>query len=83
MIGLKCYEEALEIYDKILDLDQNYKKAWYDKACVESLQGNKDKAMYNLEKAINLDSKYKEKAKREPDFINIKNMSAFKLLTTP
>jgi len=83
---LERYQEALECYEKSFAIDQNYteawidKSAWYKKACIESLQNNKDKAIEHLKKAINLDDKCKEKAKQDSDFNNIRDSQEFKEL---
>jgi len=42
--------------------------AWFNRACAYSVKGDKDKALSYLEKAIELDTSYKETAKEEEDF---------------
>jgi hypothetical protein len=49
-------------------------------ACYYSLQNKKVKALENLKKAIELNSKYKEKAKKDEDFKNLWQDEDFKKL---
>ena len=60
---------------------RSYAAAWYNKACIESLQNNRHKAIEYLRKAINLENKHKETAKADNDFDNIRDSQEFKELT--
>ncbi|NVM52238.1 MAG: tetratricopeptide repeat protein [Candidatus Helarchaeota archaeon] len=80
MSVLKRYEDALEYYDKALLIDPNYSRAWYNKACVESLRNNKQESINYLKKVIELDENIIEKAKLEADFDNIRDSEEFKEL---
>ena len=50
---------------------------YYNLACLYSLIKNTDTALKMLKKTLILDKKYKEKAKKDPDFKNIKNNKTF------
>ena len=74
------HEEALKCYNDVLAIDPNSVRALYNKSCVYSLMGNIDKSLEFLKKAITLDSKYKELAKDDEDFQNIRKNLEFKKL---
>jgi tetratricopeptide (TPR) repeat protein len=42
--------------------------AWYNRACVYSIKGEKEKALSDLKRAIGLDVSYKDEAKTDEDF---------------
>ena len=37
------YDQAIECYDKAIELDSNYKDAWNNKGIVLEIQGNYDR----------------------------------------
>ncbi len=76
------YELALKAYDKAIELKPDYASAWYNKACAYSLKGDKENALKNLSKAIDLDAKYKEKAKSDDDFKNLWDDEDFKRIVS-
>lgn len=78
LLNLKKYDEAEFYYDKALEQDKEYGIAWYHKACLESLKDNKDKAIEFLKKAIELNPGWKNTAKNDKDFINIREKNEFK-----
>ncbi len=55
-------------HEKAIALKSNIVEAWYKIACLFSKQRKKDDALKNLEKAIELDSKYKSTAQIDEDF---------------
>ena len=57
-------------------------EAWYNKAWSYSLKGDKENALKNLSKAIDLDAKYKEMAKRDEDFKNLWDDEDFKRIVS-
>ncbi|ELS03868.1 tetratricopeptide repeat protein, partial [Xenococcus sp. PCC 7305] len=77
---LQRYQEAIASYDKALELNPDKDKAWYNKACAYSLQNNVDLAIENLTQAINLNPEYREMAKTDSDFDNIREKPNFKSL---
>jgi len=77
---LKRYDQATECYDKSLALDRNYGIAWYNKACLESLRNNNEKSIEFLRKAIELDTHWKNEARTEEEFNNVRDSKEFKEL---
>jgi tetratricopeptide (TPR) repeat protein len=74
-------QEAIASYDKALEIQPDYQAAWYNKACSYALQGNIEQAIENLQKAINLNpDKYREMAKTDSDFDNIREDERFQAL---
>jgi len=70
-----------EAFKMALKIDREYDMAWYNLACVESLRNNLDKAINNLKEAIKLDAEYwRDSAKTDSDFDNIKDSIEFKKL---
>jgi tetratricopeptide (TPR) repeat protein len=67
----RAYEVALIAYEKAIELKPDYADAWFNKACLYALKGDKQNALENLSKAIELDVKNKEMAKRDEDFKNL------------
>ncbi len=55
---LSYYYDAVEYYDKILELDSNQPGAYYGKAIAFEELLNYDEAIYNYKKAIKLNNKY-------------------------
>ncbi|MHA2001214.1 MAG: tetratricopeptide repeat protein [Promethearchaeota archaeon] len=79
-IALEKYDNAMECLNKVLEIDPDYGGAWYNKACLESLRDNQEKAVEFLKKAIDLDKKYIGMAKTDEDFDNLKDLQEFKEL---
>ncbi|MBD2451639.1 tetratricopeptide repeat protein [Nostoc sp. FACHB-152] len=79
--NLGRYEQAVASYDKALSIKPDYKSAWYNKACCYALQGNIEQALENLQQAINLSpDEYREMAKNDSDFDNIRHDERFQAL---
>ncbi len=81
-IGLNFYnnneiEKALETFKKITKLDKKHDGAWYNVACCSSILGKPKKALEALEKAIHIEKGWKEKAKEDKDFDNIRDTLEF------
>jgi len=74
------FEEAENCLNEVLKIDPNYRSAWYNKACIESLRNNQEKSIKLLKKAIDLDKKYRDMAKTDVDLNNIKDSKEFKEL---
>ncbi len=79
-IRLKRYEEALADYNHLLELRPDDPDALYNLACLFSLWEKTDDALAYLEKAISKNSKYREDAKTDEDFDNIRKNPRFKKL---
>jgi tetratricopeptide (TPR) repeat protein len=81
------HEKAMEDYDQSIALDPKDATAYNNRACAYSLRYGKDQreadrenALKDLKKAIELDPKYKEMAKRDTDFYPIWEDSLFQSL---
>jgi tetratricopeptide (TPR) repeat protein len=74
------YDEALADFNRSLELKPDNPDTIYDLACVFSLEGKTDDAVAYLEKAISKDKKYREDAKTDKDFDNIREDPRFKKL---
>jgi tetratricopeptide (TPR) repeat protein len=77
---LKKYNEAITDFNRAFKLKPDYPSALYNLACLFSVQSKTDDALKYLEKAISKDKKYKEMAKKDKDFDNIRNDPRFKKL---
>jgi tetratricopeptide (TPR) repeat protein len=77
---LQTYKEAIIVYEHIMKQSPAFSNVWYD--CARSkikLDGkNIQNCISDLQKAIELNPVYKEKAKNESDFEFIKNNPDFK-----
>jgi tetratricopeptide (TPR) repeat protein len=78
--NLSRYEEALVSYDKALEFTPNSSVTWYYKACCYALQEKVEETVHDLKKAIELDSKWREKAKTDSDFDKIRHDGRFQTL---
>ena len=79
-LNMERYEDALADYNQALQLKADHTPAVYNIACLFSLTGKLDDAIYHLEKAIGLDPVYRQKAKADTDFDNIRDDPRFKKL---
>ena len=75
------YEESLKASDKAIELKPDYAGAWYTRGCTYSLKGDKENALNNLSRSIDLDAKYKEYARKDEDFKNLWDDEDFKKVT--
>ena len=77
---LGCYQEAIASFDKAIEIKQNKHQAWYNKACCYGLQKKIDLAIETLQYAITLNSRYRDRAKRNSDFDGIRDDDRFQAL---
>ncbi len=77
---LKRYDDALADFNRSLELRPDHPATLYDLACLFSLWRKTDDALTYLEKAIKGDEKYREDAKTDEDFDNIRDDPRFKKL---
>ncbi len=77
------YDEALADFNLCLELEPGDPSTLYNLACLFSAWGKTDDALAYLEKAIDKDEKYREDAKTDEDFDNIRNDPRFKKLIEP
>src|SRR5919112_1579039 len=77
---LKTYEEAILVYEHIIKQKPTFPTVWYDcaRSKIKLDIKNMQSCISDLQKAIELDPIYKEKAKYEIDFEEIKNNPDFR-----
>lgn len=77
----KDYRQALQYFEKAVSKDPSYAQAFFNKAAMHALLKQDDAALENLQKAIQLDPRtFKEKAKTDPDFQDLRTLETFKKL---
>ena len=77
---LKRYGEALADFQRVLELKPDDPHKLYNLAWLFSLWGKTGEALDYLEKTIDGDNKYREMAKTDKDFDNIRDVPRFKKL---
>lgn len=65
------YDDALKAFEMALDLKPDFHEAWYNKACLYSLKGDKINALSDLSKAIMINPVCKIMAKEDEEFRNL------------
>jgi len=74
----KNHQTAIAHFQKAISIDPKYAQAHYNFACTTSLSKQPQKALTHLQKAIELEpQKFIEKAKKDPDFDNIRHEAEF------
>jgi len=76
-IKLKKFDKTSEMITKLLELDANYARAYYLRACLNSVQNNISEAIKEPKFALNLDKNLINDAKTDPDLKNIKDINEF------
>ncbi len=80
---LEMFNDAISICDNAIDVDKNCALAWYNRACVFAIQSYKKQALSDLERAINLNNRLLQSAKKDKDFVTLKDDKDFlKIVTT-
>jgi tetratricopeptide (TPR) repeat protein len=75
------FEEAIKVYDKAIELKPDYAGALYNRACHYSTdKGDPEKALSDLEKAIESDISLKKTAKKDKRFEKLSDDKVFKEL---
>lgn len=80
LIRLGQLDLALKECNQILEYDKSFGPAYYNIACVKSLQNIKNEALESLEKALSINTIFVEQALKDEDFNNIQNDADFKKL---
>ena len=62
------YAEAKKAFNKAIEIKEDYAPSWYNLATAYSLEGNAEKALEDLEKAIVLEQGFKKVAKEDSYF---------------
>jgi tetratricopeptide (TPR) repeat protein len=78
---LTRYDDAIRALDKAIEINQQNANAWHYLACYYSLTNNKEQAIFNLKKAIEINSLYAEKARKNPEFKGLWNDEQFEQFT--
>lgn len=65
------YNEALVMMNNILEHSPDDVTSIYNRACIYSLQGDKDNALADLKRAIKLNPSAKEHAREDEDFLSL------------
>ena len=73
-------EEAEKEYREVIRIKPDYASAFYNLSCLHSILNDKANAVEYLRKAIIIDNKYKELAKNDSDFGNLREEENFKNL---
>jgi tetratricopeptide (TPR) repeat protein len=71
------YDFAIEKYGDVIKLTPGRANLYYKRALVYTLTGDSKKAIIDLREAIRLDSSYKVKARKDPQFSSIKKHPDF------
>jgi tetratricopeptide (TPR) repeat protein len=79
---LKNFEKAEYYLNKALKRDPANIEMIYNKACLESLRNNQEKALELLTKVIQFDENYIERALQDKRLDNIRDLEEFKDITT-
>lgn len=80
LMNLSEYQAAEECFGKALKIDPAYAPAYYNRACLNARKSNREEALKNLRKAVELDSTLKKGAKKDKDFKSLRNDKSFKNL---
>ena len=76
------YDVAIECFDIVLKIKPQNKTALYNKSSSMIKSGNVNGGLGLLSELIQLDSSYKEQAKCDIDFVDIKVLNEFKEITS-
>jgi tetratricopeptide (TPR) repeat protein len=74
----KQYQEAIESFNKTIEIKREYHQAWYDRAECYAIIQKGDLAIKDLEEAIQLNPEYKTQAKTNTYFDEIREDERFK-----
>jgi tetratricopeptide (TPR) repeat protein len=77
---LQDYERALEDYGRAIALNPEDATAYYNRSCAYALMSCAGEACEWLQKAIDLDEKYRPMAREDQDFDAIREHACFKAL---
>ncbi|NJR64676.1 MAG: tetratricopeptide repeat protein [Leptolyngbyaceae cyanobacterium CRU_2_3] len=74
-------KEAIANFNRALKVKPDYASAHYNKASCYALQGQTDLALESLQKAIDLNSKYRKEAKADANFSELSRDDWFQEIT--
>ena len=75
------FDEAISSINKGMELAPNQPVNIYNRACIYCLKGDKANALADLEKAISMNSFFKESARKDEDFKSLYDDEDFKKIT--
>lgn len=61
-------DEALRAFDEAIRLDATYARAWYNRARIYAINGETEKARFDLSRAVGLEDRFRDKALRDEAF---------------
>lgn len=77
------YHDALGSFLKATNIDPQDATSRYNQACVLSLLGRTKEALGSLREAIGLDPRLQQTARNDKDFVSLREMPTFQMLTEP
>jgi tetratricopeptide (TPR) repeat protein len=80
LMRLEQFDQAIESFNRAVELKSDDAGILYDQSCCYGLQGNIEAAIQVLQQAVDLDAKYREMAKTDSDFDNIRDDERFQTL---
>ena len=70
-------DDASRMFQRAIEVDPNFATSYYNMGCIYATQKDKGRALEYLNKAISLDQKYREKARTDKDFDNLRGEKEF------
>jgi tetratricopeptide (TPR) repeat protein len=80
LMYLDRFDEALTSFDRAIKINAADPNPWYNKACIFAKENKNAEAIENLKKAIELKPEFRQNAKTDSWFDNIKDGDDFKKL---
>ncbi|TAF51448.1 MAG: tetratricopeptide repeat protein [Oscillatoriales cyanobacterium] len=77
------YAAAREVFESCLERNDSDPEAFYGFACIDSLQNNFEASLTHLQRAIEIDPSYRDRAKNDTDFDPIRHDPRFQALLNP
>ena len=80
MKHLNRFDEALAVYNSLLEAEPEKPEFLYPRGCLFSVWNKPDEAIEDLRRAIALDPEKRDAARTDPDFENIRDDPRFREL---
>lgn len=78
---IKDYDKAIHAFNEAVRINPDDSIALYNKACVLALIQRSDEALFVLNQAIKLNPRLQKMAQEDNDFISVKDLPHFRLIT--